>query len=253
MRGVPPAPLVVAVSLSGASIAGAIHLAFGHTPFAPGAAALTATGMTVLTLVAVSGVLLARGRWSRSTAVVVASGWIALGASGDLALAGATTIGLATIALSGALGPWLRRWVRHRPAVEGPPPAAVALLLLLLAVPVAVGVSASDGVTWTGWVVAAWSLTLALALARTLPGALLAVRLLHAPACLAAGAVVGGLRGAMLVGGVGLAAAAFGWRGEVAAAVDPGVGGPGVTLRIPPELAPPGVLDAAGVDERGAS
>lgn len=250
MSGVPPAPIVVAASLAASSIAGALHLAFDPGRFASDAAALVAAGMIVVALVAVSGVLLARGRWSQPVAVAVAAGWIAIVAPGELTWLAAITLAAAAIGVAAALGPWLRRWVRHRPAVEGPPPAAVAVLLLLLAVPVAIGVTIPSRVPWFGWTLAAWSVAAALALARALPGALLAVRLLHAPACVAVGIASSAASGVTL-GALGAAAAAFAWRREVALAVTPTPGRRSETLRIPPELAPPEVLDAAGADDTG--
>jgi hypothetical protein len=250
MTGVPPAPIVVAASLAVSTIAGALHLAFDPAPFASDASVLVTVGMIVVALVAVSGVLLARGRWSQPVAVAVAAGWIAIVASGDLTWLAAITLATAAITVAAALGPWLRRWVRHRPAVDGPPPAAVAVLLLLLVVPVAVGVTVPSQVPWFGWALAAWSVAAALALARAIPGALLAVRLLHAPACVAAG-LASSAAGGVTLGALGAATAAFAWRREVAVAVTPAPGRQSETVRIPPELAPPGVLDAAGADDTG--
>jgi len=250
MTGVPPAPLVVAVALSAASLAGAIHLALDETPFDAGAAALIAAGLIVLAVVAVSGVLLARGRWSQSVAAIVAFAWISASAAGGASVAGSVAITAGAVALAAALGPWLRRWVRHRPAIQGPPPAAVATLLLLLAVPAAVGATVPDTVGWPAWSIAAWAVGLAFALGRAVPGALSAVRLVHAPASIAAG-VASGILTAVVVGGLGIAAAVFAWQREVAIAVSPAPGRSGSPVRIPPELAPPGVLDAAGVDEDG--
>ncbi|HSM01134.1 MAG TPA: hypothetical protein VK960_01665 [Acidimicrobiia bacterium] len=244
----PPAPIVVAAALAASAVAGPLALAFGEPPFATSASALVASGMIILTLVAVSGVLLARGRWARPTAAGVAAGWIAVSSLGDLAPLAATTVVVAAVALTGAIGPWLGRWVRHRPAVEGPPPAAVVALLLLLAVPVALGVTLPEGVSWYAWALSAWSLALALALARLVPGSLFALRILHAPACLAVGAAIG-IATFIVVGALGVAATATAWRREVAAAMTGS--SPASSMRIPPELAPRDVLDAAGADESG--
>lgn len=248
MTTMPPAPIVVAVTLAAASIGGALHLAFDDGPLSAEAAVLVAGGMIVLTLVAVSGVLLARGRWAQPTAAAVAAGWMAITAPGDVTPLAALTLAVAAVALSGSIGPWLRRWLRHRPAVEGPPPAAVVSLLLLLAVPVAIGLTVPDGVPWHAWALAAWSLALALALARVVPGSLFALRMLHAPACLVVGALIGAAA-LLVVGTLGISGAAMAWRREVAVAMTPDR--PPTSLRIPPELAPPGVLDAAGADESG--
>jgi hypothetical protein len=50
---------------------------------------------------------------------------------------------------------------------------------------------------------------------------------------------------------LGGAAAVAGWRREVAVALAPPLVRRSDPMRIPPELAPPDVLDAAGLDDRG--
>ncbi|MEX1208854.1 MAG: hypothetical protein WEE36_09705 [Acidimicrobiia bacterium] len=246
-----PAPLIVAAALGIASLAGAIHLAVDETPFAPGAAGLIAVGMMILALTAVAGVLLARSRWSRLAAAGVAAGWIAIAGSSSVSRWSVATIASAGLALAGSLGPWLARWLRHRASADGPPPAAVVALLLLLATPAAVGLVSAGGVALPGWVLAGWSVVLALSLARAMAGSLTAARVVHPVLSVAAG-VTAGVAGGVVLGLLGLAVAGLAWRREVAISVAPRLtGGAQSALRIPPELAPPDVLDAAGADSTG--
>ncbi|HEX9645228.1 MAG TPA: hypothetical protein VGC11_14650 [Acidimicrobiia bacterium] len=246
----PPAPLSIAASLAAASLAGALHLAVDDTPFAAESAALVAMGMVVLSVTSIAGVLLSRGRWSRPVAAGVAAGWIALASSSDPSWLSLATIGLAAAALGGTLGPWLGRWLRHRPSTDGPPPAAVIALLLLLATPAMVAVTSPGGISAAGWALAGWSLALALGLARTVPGALIGLRVIHPLASIGAG-ITAGAAAAVALGVLGGAAAVAGWRREVAVALAPALVRRSDAMRIPPELAPPDVLDAAGLDDLG--
>jgi len=245
---VPPAPLSIAGALAAASLAGAIRMSIQPRPLATDAAALVAIGMMVLAVTAIAGVLLSRGRWSRLAAAGVAGGWIALAATGEITGASVAVIGIAAVALGGAAGPWLGRWLRPRPSADGPPPAAVLALLAILATPVAVGITSANGVSPAGWVLAGWSIALALAVARAMPGALTGVRVVHPLATIGAGAA-GGLAAAAVLAPLGCLAAAAAWRREVGLAAHPLRVSPPVP--IPPELAPSEVLDAAGLDEGG--
>lgn len=242
--------MIVAGSLAAASLVGAIHLVVDTTRFDAGAAALTAVGMVIIAVTAVSGVLLARGRWSQPVAAAVGASWIAIAASSPVSGLSLATIALAGLVLAGSLGPWLARWLRHRPSIEGPPPAAVVTLLLLLATPAAIGVASIGGLSPVGWSLAGWSVLLAFALARAVPGALSAARLVHPAASVAVGLTIS-TTGTILLGGLGVAVAMAAWRREVAIAIAPRSIERSNAVRIPPELAPPGVLDAAGVDESG--
>lgn len=241
---------IVAGSLAAASLIGAVHLAVDETRFEAGAAGLLAVGMVIVAVTGVSGILLARGRWSQPVATGVATAWIAIAASSPVSGWSVATLVIAAVALGGSTGPWLATWLRHRPSVTGPPPAAVIALLLLVATPAAIALVSIDDVTPAGWSLAAWSLLLALALARAIPGALSTTRFAHPVAAAAAGLTTG-VAATAILGALGVVTAAFAWRREVAIAIAPRTIERSAALSIPPELAPPGILDAAGVDERG--
>jgi hypothetical protein len=247
---VPPVPLIVAGSLAAASLIGTVHLAVDEAPFAADAAALIGIGMMILAVTAIAGVLLARSRWSRPVATGVAAGWVAIAASRSVSGWSIAVIALSSLALGGSLGPWLGKWIRHLASAEGPPPAAVVALLLLLATPTVVGLVSVDRVTPIGWGFAGWATVLALSLARAVPGALTGARVVHPALSVAVGLTAGPVAAAAL-GTLGLLAAGFAWRREVAVALTPRSTGRAGALRIPPELAPPGVLDAARADPSG--
>jgi hypothetical protein len=82
------------------------------------------------------------------------------------------------------------------------------------------------------------------------PGSLTGGRLVH-PAAAIATAISVGLPAAVPALVSGVLVAAMCWRRDVTVAVAPVVAGPNRVLRLPPELAPPEVLEAAGADQSG--
>ncbi len=226
-----------------ATALGALSLA--SSPFHESSALLLSAGLVLFTLVAVTGLLLARARWSVRACAAVAICWIGIAVivASPTAIAGATA---ATGALAGAAGPWMGRWARHTSFVDGPPPMAVVALLLLLSTPVALALGSPGGVGALHWSFAGWALGLAFALSRALKGSLSLLRVVH-PVASAALVVVEG-PGALPAAVLGVAAAALGWLRDVAASI---THRPPESVPIPPELAPTEVLDAAGVDESG--
>jgi len=249
MPPVPAAPLAVALLLAATTVTGAVVMALAPEPMAESTATLFTAGFAVVTLVTVAGILLARGRWARHLATVVAGTWIVVGAVVDTS-AGFAVIGIAAAALAAATGPWLGRWLRHLPRADGAPAAAVIALLALVLTPPAMALAAPGGVAAPAWGFAAWSVVLALALARMVPGSLTGGRLVH-PAAAIATAVAVGLPAAVPALASGVLVAAMCWRRDVTVAVAPIVPGPNRVLRLLPELAPPEVLEAAGADPSG--
>lgn len=245
----PAAPLVVALIVTGASLVGVAVLAVATAPLRGDAAALFSAGAILLTLVAVSGILLARSRWAPRLAVGIAATWVVVGSILEtpwgmlVSAAGAAGIGALT-------GPWLDRWLRRLPRADGVPPAAVVALLTLVGTPATVGLAATSGVHPAGWGLAAWSVALALLLGRGVPGSLAAARLIHPLATVGTG-IAAGLPTAipMVLSGVLVSAAC--WRREVGLAVAPIVPVVASAFRLPPELAPEEVLSAAGADRSG--
>ena len=247
----PPAPLVVSVLLGVSATTGMVGFALDPAPFSGPSALLIAFGLGWLTIVAVSGVLLGRGRWSRWMTLIVAGLWFSQATARPLSGPAAITIGTAVAAAAVSAGPWLGSWLRRRPAANAPPPAAVVLLLLLASTPALIGFSAVGGSPGTtGWALSAWSWALAFGLARASPMTLWTGRLGHVPVSVAGGLVLGLPAVAAVLTKAAIETLLL-WRRELHRAVTVPVG-EGTTLApIPPELVDPAMMEAAGFDDSG--
>ncbi len=246
-----PAPLVVSSLLGISAVAGIVGLAVDPDPFSEQSAILITIGSVVLSVATVSGVLLARGRWSRWMSLVVAGLWFAQALSRPFDLAGGVTIATAVAAASIAAGPWLNRWLRRLPATDAPPATAVVLLLLLTSTPAVVGFTVGgDSPGLAGWALSLWSGLLAFGLARALSPALWAGRFGHIPVSLAGGLVLGFPAGSAMLVKAAFEAALL-WRRDLHLAVTPLLPIRGSAVAIPPELMDPALLEAAGLDDRG--
>ncbi len=135
---------MVSVTLS------SLSLVADPEPIDPGAAAMIAFGLMVAAVTCLSGLLLARapwGRWGLAAVVVLAMGLASVSNSWLVWLAYAVGAG----ALVGLLGPWLRLWTRHRPAVESPGPVSVSLMAVAASAPLVIGLTAAAGIHWSHW------------------------------------------------------------------------------------------------------
>lgn len=245
----PPAPLAASILTGLLGTLGLIDLALDPSPYSASRALLVASGMGVATLVVVAGVLVARGRWSRWALMLTAASWIAIAARNELGVLSVTTLVVAASVLTLSAGPWLARWLRHRPTADGPPPSAVVLLLSLLWLPMALGVAPGTAGGFV-WFAAVWSLALAAAISRASVVALWAGRLAH-PVIMIVTATVAGLPEAGWIGAVGAAQTGLLWRRDLHLSVSPLVPPAATAVPIPPELVSPEILRAAGRDERG--
>lgn len=245
----PPAPLTAALLAGATGTLGLVHLALDPAPFGSDRALVVGSGMAIATLVVVAGILLSRGRWSRWALVAAGVAWVLLGARSDLDPAAMATLAGGAAMLTLGSGPWLPRWLRHRPSSDGPPPAAVFLLLSLVALPTVLGVLGTDSLValWGG---AAWSLGLAVGVSRASAIALWSGRVLH-PVVIAAVGVTMGLPGVLVFVALGGFQTMLLWRRDVHLAVSPLVPAAATAVPIPRELVDPAVMRAAGLDEDG--
>ncbi len=247
----PPAPLAVSLLLGVASISGIVGLALDSDPFSAQSALMISIGLGLLTLATVSGVLLARSRWSRWMTLVVSGLWFASATAPPLHGAAAVTIAASAAAASIAAGPWLGRWLRHLPATSAPPPAAVVLLLMLIATPAIIGFAQGGNTPEPiAWAIAGWSALLAFGLARAFAPALWIGRLGHAPVSLVAGLMLGPATAAALLAKASVETLIL-WRRDLHLAVSPLVPERVTGVPIPPELVNPDFLRAAGLDDSG--
>ena len=246
-----PSPLIISLLLGVSAVAGSVGFALDPKPYSEQSALLITIGLVALTLATVSGVLLARGRWSRWMSLVVAALWFMQGIIRSIDLPGVATIVAAVAAASIAAGPWLGRWLRRLPAVDAPPPAAAILLLLLTGTPALIGFAAGGSTPGpAGWILTAWSWLLALGLARAATPALWAGRFGHGPISVAGGLVLGLSTGSTVLIKAAIEVALL-WRRDLHLAVSPLLPQRASIVAIPPELMNPAVLEAAGLDDRG--
>lgn len=211
------------------------------------AVVLISLSMWTAAVVALTGMMVARARWARRLGLAVTGAQGALGLlmpldawwGAALALSAATAVALG--------GPWLDGIIRGRPSAAGPPTRAVLIPLILIGVPYLLGFANAEGpaalvVSLTALVAAFWFI-------RVLPGALVVVRLLWPGLTLGLAMPTGG-PGGLTAAATAVLVAALAWHPTVRNAVHPLVER-GSRVAIPPELAPPEVLDAADIDERG--
>jgi len=246
-----PAPLVVSSLLGLSAVTGLVGFALDPEPFSRQSALLIALGLGWLTLVAVAGILLARGRWSRWMALVVAGLWFAQATIRPLDGPGAITIGSAVAVAAVAAGPRLGSWLRHSRTADAPPPASVILLLLLTGTPALIGfASVGKGPGVTGWALTAWSWAIALGLARAISPALWMGRLVHVPVSVAGGLLLG-FPAVTAVLAKAATETLLLWRRDLYLAVNPLVPERTTLVPIPPELMDPTMMEAVGLDDHG--
>ena len=217
----PRAPYIIAASVFGTCVAVAVHLSTGPGPFAQGSGVVLGIGYLIYGVIAVAGLLLARGRWARRLAAGLATaGLITASLTAPWTAAAITTVGLAAVALVGVAGRRLDAWIRQQPSADGPGPAATMLVLLLIGLVPAVALAAPSNVTsWHG-VLGGAGLFLAWAFARAEIWALWTIRLalpvLAIPALLRSPAL-----GSLSLGVFVTSLVALSWTREARLAVQP--------------------------------
>ena len=249
MERMPVGPVTAAAVVIGVSAVGAVALA-GAGTYSGWATVVTVTSLLSLSIAAATGLLLARGRWSRWTAMTIPAAWtvVAIVADAGTAWLVAAATAIAVIAL--AAGPGTVGWLRQRSSADGPPPLAVGLLLSLMAFPALIAAIAAEDLSAVGGAAALCSMAAAATYSRGGAGGVIALRLLTAVAALL-GAVAVGWPGLVATAVAGGALVSLTWSRSIRDAAAPVLPATSSGYRIPPELAPPEVLDAAGLDEHG--
>lgn len=216
---------------------------------APAAAFLVGAGLLLPALVGMVGMIFTGGRWAWMLSLSVAAG--TLGPAWLLPIGPVWVVALAatTVATAALLSPQLRSGIRRLPSAAGPPARSVATPLLLLLTPLLLGLAGWE-VSGAGEIVLGLTAPLAaLWYARVLPAGLLAVRVLWPVLSLAMLPALH-LATAVTTVVVALGVAVLAWHPTVRVAFHPPQER-GTSYPIPPELAPPDVLDRAGIDEKG--
>ena len=253
-RGIMPvmqrSPIVIATTVIAAALAWGLVLAFGSGPLTPAAAALLAGDQLIMgTLIGV-GLVLSRGRWTRRAGFALLGAQALLGVFYEADGWWAAAVVMTAIGIAALAGPWLGGWLRKLPRADGPPPRAVILNLGLIGLPALVAVTAPDGVPVAGWVLSGFALAAAWSYSQAMLPALWAVRVLLPVVGIAAAATLSWVGTVVLGSGV-VALTVLAWSPEVRQATVSPATAPARLVPIPPELAPPEVLEAAGLDDRG--
>lgn len=217
------------------------------TPYdATWAVLLIGLGMLLCATVAVIGMVVMGARWSyRMAWCVVATGGLlgVIRPADRLWWAALAVTTIAAVGLLGAAGN-----TRKLPAAAGPGERAVLVPLVLIAVPLVIGLVGS-GPRWAALTVGLSGPVFALAYSKVVFGGLVGVRIVWPLLVIVVG-LTAGMPWGLLPVALGACVAALAWHPSVKAAFHP----PrevGSTFRIPPELAPSEILDAASIDDRG--
>lgn len=225
------------------------RLLSGPAPWEPQVAALIAAALVVSNAVNLVAMLLSPGPWVRNSIATLAGAWTVA----TLALTVDPLWIGAFLAYAGGVGiAWARSldgWF-HRPKPDRVPARATMLALGLVWLPGFVGALGSPTVTAAGWVLAGFGVVAGWAYARALPGVLWIIRLLLP--ILGTVSVVG-LHLPAVTGLLAVTAALtlLAWTADARLAVSRPVPRRAVSVPVPPELAPPGIMEAAGYDRRG--
>ena len=231
------APLVVAGSLGVSTLLWALRLALPGNLISPQSAVLFALDLLVVATVAITGLLVAHGRWAKRL------GWVTLAMHGvAAAISDPDTLwwfALIASAVTAAAwaGPWLRGWVRLLPAAAGPPSRAVLLVLGLVLVPAVVALTNPSGPGWQGWLLAIGALGLAFFYARAVVPALWLLRVGLIPLSLPA-VIAAPPWGAVALGAMVIALTWLSWTADARLAVAPLV----PQVQRSPEVSGPVVL-----------
>lgn len=212
-------------------------------------ALLTGVGLLLMSTVAVVGMIITGSRWSHRLAAFGVMCGLVVGVVRPIDLFWVLALVLSALAGAVLYLPAVTGRIRRLPAAAGPPTTAVVLPIALISFPYAMGFVIGTSQTWAVMTVGLSAPVFAFGYARVIPGGLLGVRLVWPLIALAAAPFLS-LSAATLSAIAALGVAALAWRPEVKASFHPPREA-GTSYPIPPELAPPDILDAAGLDDRG--
>lgn len=213
-------PFVIAATVMATGLAWTVHLIVAPDPWPVDSALAIAIGALVLSIVAMAGLLLGRGRWTRFFAigVVIAEMLIAVVARYEGWLIAGLVLG--GLSLAGLGGPWFKGWLRERPAAGSPGIKPIALAIGAFAVVPAVGIAAPDGLEAAHGVAGALGILFSWGYMKGGTWALLSLRFVMPVAMLAAAIASPGEMVAFLIA-VGAALTYLAWTEEARLAVDP--------------------------------
>lgn len=210
---------------------------------------LVGVGLLAMATVATVGLIVVGGRWAHRLGLATMLLTVVLAVMRDIDFVWWASTVTTTLGLIALLSPTVTNSIRKLPAASGPPPRAVAPALILLAAPAVLGLVGNDAEPWALLIVGLTAPNAAFLYSRVVPGGLLTIRLLWPLMTLALTPWLGWVAGTTAAV-IAAAVAVSAWDASVKASYHP-PRETGTTYRIPPELAPREVLDAADIDEQG--
>jgi hypothetical protein len=213
-------PYVIAVLVMAAGLAWTVHLIVSPAPWAPDSAMAIALGTLLFSIAAMTSLLLGRGRWTRFFAIGLVCSEIAIALVGDLEGWLAAGLVLSGLALLGLFGPWLRGWLRERPAAGSPGVEPILLAIGSFAMVPLVGIAAPSGLEAAHGILGAAGVLLCWGYLRGGTWALLGLRFAM-PVLIVAAAVFSPPGGAFLLLAGGAAVTYLAWTAPARLAVDP--------------------------------
>jgi hypothetical protein len=226
-----------------------IALVVRSEPFAPASALLLGVGLLATATVATVGMIVVGGRWAHRLGLASLAMSVALAIARDIDLVWVVGTVATVIALMGLLSPAVTSTIRKLPSASGPPPTAIAPPILLLITPALLGFVGNEATPWALLLVGLSAPNAAFLYSRVIPGGLLVIRLVWPVMTLALTPVLGWIAGAVAAA-LAIAVGVTAWDSSVKASYHP-PREEGTTLRMPTELTPREVLDAAQIDEKG--
>lgn len=245
------APALAASGLIASSVLWLAWLAGGTEDLAAGPAILLGADLVLLSVVAAAGLLIAHSRWARTIGALIALApltFLFFEPEPDSLFWLAVAIAVLTVAA--VLSPAVRRWTKAGHPGPGPPAIAAALLIVLLLSPAVSAMASPSGATIPLWLLATAGPLAAFGYSRASVGVLWAIRIVALPLAIAA-ATAAPRAGAALLIGYGITVTTLSWQKKVLLAAQPLAPLPSPGYRIPPEMAPSEILEAADLDETG--
>lgn len=218
-------------------------------PFEPAPTVLLGVGLLAMATVSTIGLIVVGGRWAHRLGLGTLAATVVVALIRDIDIVWWVATATTALGLIALLSPTVTGSIRRLPSASGPPPRAIAPALVLLVAPVLLGLVGNGAEPWALLIVGLTAPNAAFLYSRVVPGGLLTIRLIWPLMTLALTPWLGwvaGITAAILAAAVALSA----WDASVKASYHPPREA-GTTYRIPPELAPREVLDAADIDEQG--
>jgi len=213
-------PYAIAALVTAAGLSWTLHLVASPAPWAADSALAIAIGALVFSIAALPALLLGRGQWTRYFAICVLMAELSIALVAEFDVWSVAAMALTALALVGLFGPWLKGWIRERPAAGSPGVEPVLLVVGSFALVPLVGLAAPDGLQPAHGVLGAVGVLLSWGYMKGGLWALLGLRFVL-PVLVAIAAFFSPAGGTVLLIAVGAGIAYLAWTTAARVAVDP--------------------------------